>query len=218
MIHHLTEVRWGLDSFGLRLVCPSCDQLANFESLPNCKDIGFGSSDLRLSFRVCPDPRCRAFVMVLVNGRDGTIEDQYPRSLFQLDTTNIPESLTSCLLEAKTCYENNCNRAAAAMLRRAVELICHAKRVPGDNLYERVAHLSDYVVLPPQLLDAMQELRILGNEAAHVEAKVYDDIGVEEVRVGFKLIMEIVKAMYQLDLLVEELRELKGAISDRETD
>ena len=49
----------------------------------------------------------------------------------------------------------------------------------------------------------------MGNDAAHLEAKTYDEIGQEEIEVALELTKEILKAVYQLDSLVKKLRALK---------
>ncbi len=65
------------------------------------------------------------------------------------------------------------------------------------------------MVLPNDLLDATDELRILGNDAAHVEAKVYDSVGKGEADVAIDLAKELLKGAYQYSSLVDRLRALK---------
>ena len=57
----------------------------------------------------------------------------------------------------------------------------------------------------------MDELRLLGNDAAHIEAKVYEQIGHDEVEAAIDLTKEILKAVYQLDGLVKRLTGLRSA-------
>ena len=52
-------------------------------------------------------------------------------------------------------------------------------------------------------------LRLLGNDAAHVESKTYNDIGKNEVEVGIALAKEVLKAVYQYDSLLGQLNALK---------
>jgi hypothetical protein len=66
------------------------------------------------------------------------------------------------------------------------------------------------VVLPNVLFQAMDELRLLGNDAAHIEAKVFDQIGKAEIEAAIELTKEILKGVYQLDSLVKKLQALKG--------
>ena len=65
------------------------------------------------------------------------------------------------------------------------------------------------IIVPKELTDAADELRIPGNDAAHLEAKVYDDVGKEKVEAAIDLCKEILKAVYELSTLVDKLRRLK---------
>jgi len=95
------------------------------------------------------------------------------------------------------------------MIRRCLEEICEDRSAAGKDLKERITALRTKAILPSELFEAMDELRILGNDAAHVEAKVYDDIGEQQVAVGIELTKEILKAIYQLDSLVKKIQALK---------
>jgi hypothetical protein len=55
----------------------------------------------------------------------------------------------------------------------------------------------------------MDELRLLGNDAAHIEARVYDHIGPAEIGAAIELTKEILKAVYQLETLVTKLKGLR---------
>src|SRR5690606_30975361 len=99
--------------------------------------------------------------------------------------------------------------ASAIMVRRTLEELCEDKGCTGKNLSERLKSLKGSVVLPSELLDAFDELRLLGNDAAHIESKNYDQIGREEVGVAIELAKEILKGVYQMSSLVEKLRKLK---------
>lgn len=77
------------------------------------------------------------------------------------------------------------------MVRRALELLCEAKGAKGGNLKERIGNLTNFVTLPPALLEAADELRILGNDAAHVNAHEYDNISKEHSDVAIELAKKI---------------------------
>ena len=55
----------------------------------------------------------------------------------------------------------------------------------------------------------MGELKALGNDAAHIQAKTYDNIGKDEADDSIELAKEILKARYQLKGLVERLQARK---------
>jgi len=111
--------------------------------------------------------------------------------------------------EAITNHANQCFRSAAIMVRRTLEEICADRNAPGANLKARLASLGSAIVVPKELLEAADELRLLGNDAAHLEAQIYDDVGKEEVDVAIDLCKELLKAVYQLSSLVQRLRQLK---------
>jgi len=56
----------------------------------------------------------------------------------------------------------------------------------------------------------LDDLRLLGNDAAHIESKVYDNVGREEVEVGIELAKEVLKGVYQMSDLLARLRGLKA--------
>ncbi|NMC21818.1 MAG: DUF4145 domain-containing protein, partial [Thermogutta sp.] len=73
----------------------------------------------------------------------------------------------------------------------------------------RISDLRSKIVIPNELLDGMDELRILGNDAAHIEAKDYGEISDVEVTVAIAFTKEILKALYQYSSLLDKLRSLK---------
>jgi hypothetical protein len=55
----------------------------------------------------------------------------------------------------------------------------------------------------------MNELRLLGNDAAHIEAQTFSEIGKEEIEVSLEFAKEILKAVYQYENLLQKLKKLK---------
>jgi hypothetical protein len=94
-------------------------------------------------------------------------------------------------------------------VRRLLEELCEDKNASGNDLKARIASLKTSVLIPQELLDAADELRILGNDAAHVEAKAYDAIGPKEASLAIELAKELLKAVYQYSALVSRLKALK---------
>jgi uncharacterized protein DUF4145 len=114
------------------------------------------------------------------------------------------------LKEAVACHAAGAYRAAAMMVRRLLEEICADNNAKGGDLHKRLEALKTLVVLPHALFDAMGELKALGNDAAHVEARAYDNIGREEAEDSIELAKEILKALYQLKALVGRLQARRG--------
>lgn len=95
------------------------------------------------------------------------------------------------------------------MIRRTLEEICDDKAVKAENLKKRLEALAAQIILPRELLEGMDELRLLGNDAAHIESHVFENIGKEEVEVSIEFAKEILKAVYQYEQLLGKLRSLK---------
>lgn len=123
--------------------------------------------------------------------------------------SNVPGPVIKALEEAVTCHANGCFVASALMVRKTLEELCRDRQAQGPNLKERIKALGTKVVLPTELLDGIDDLRLLGNDAAHIEAQVYDQIGQEEVEVAIEFAKEVLKAVYQYSALLSRLRALK---------
>jgi hypothetical protein len=189
------------------LRCPHCGQNGTFDAVPKILDLKVPQHWLGL--RKCPNPKCDGQLFIIANDRFD-IEKSYPALRIDFDAAGIPERIKETLIEAITCHAEACYAASAIMVRRCLEEICEDRKAAGGDLNARIAALRANVVLPNELFDAMDELRILGNDAAHVEAKVYDDIGEPQVSIALELTKEILKAIYQLDTLVKKMQALKG--------
>jgi hypothetical protein len=133
----------------------------------------------------------------------------YPPERIDFDSSDIPESLVRSLEEAITCHANGAFVAAAIMIRRTLEDLCADKKALGANLKARISALGASVILPPALLERLDNLRLLGNDAAHVEAQVYAEVGTDEVELAIDVTKEVLKSVYQLTSLVKRLEKLK---------
>lgn len=81
----------------------------------------------------------------------------------------------------------------------------HSKPTTGDSSRNYTLELTRAT----GLFDGLDELRLLGNDAAHVESKDYDDIGQEEVELAIEFTKEVLKALYQYAALKSRLVALK---------
>ena len=59
------------------------------------------------------------------------------------------------------------------------------------------------------MFEGLHELRLLGNDAAHIEAKSYNEIGKDEVEISIEFAKEILKAIYQYEHLLAKIKGLK---------
>jgi len=202
----------------INLRCPLCRRNGAFAGVLNIPDalIGIhmkgppGQSMMvrhaNMGLRLCPNTECRGLIFVVVDQGKVT---SFPAERLDFEPTGIPQKIIESFEEAITNHANRCFKSAAIMVRRTLEEICADKGASGKDLKDRLKALQSVIIVPKELLDAADELRILGNDAAHLEAKVYDDVGQPEVEAAIDLCKELLKAVYQLDSLVQRLRNLK---------
>jgi len=81
-------------------------------------------------------------------------------------------------------------------------------------LKKRIESLASQVVLPKPLLDGLDSLRLLGNDAAHVESRDFDRVDRTEVEVAIDVAKEILKATYQYESLISKLDALKRSTDE----
>ena len=139
----------------------------------------------------------------------GNIIRVYPAQTIPIDKSNIPEKVLNTFEESIICHSNNCFVASAIMIRKTLEEICEDKSAKGKNLKDRLTDLGGKILIPKELIEGMDELRLLGNDAAHIEAKAFSQIGKEEIEISIEFTKEILKAVYQYDDLLSKLRSLK---------
>ncbi|WP_246707077.1 DUF4145 domain-containing protein [Mesorhizobium sp. NZP2077] len=158
--------------------------------------------------RVCPNTECNS-VLFFARQRPGGDSVTFPPEVIDFDASNLPQRILESIEEAVKCHASGCYRASALMVRRTLEELCEGRKAFGSNLKVRIAALSAVAIIPTELLNAADELRILGNDAAHIEAKDYDKIGEEEAELAIELAKELLKAVYQYNSLLTRLTALK---------
>jgi hypothetical protein len=137
------------------------------------------------------------------------VVESYPPSRIDFNAEGIPPNVVRSFEEAITAHAAGCQMASALMVRRTLEEVCLDKGATGNDLKARISDLKGKIVIPDELFAAMDELRLLGNDAAHIEAKSYAKISEEELAVAIEFTKELLKALYQYSGLLSKLRALK---------
>lgn len=195
--------------------CPHCRELGSFNLVGTAKSFHKHGKTMQIiaqgtyyaGIRICPNVKCQGLVFV-VESKSAVLEIEPPQ-LLDFNPEGLPVRLQQTFKEAVACHGAGAYRAAAMMVRRLLEEICDENNAAGANLHQRLAALKNAIVLPEPLFEAMNELKALGNDAAHVEAKIYDNIGADEAQDSIELAKEIVKSLYQLKGLIARLQARK---------
>ncbi len=197
----------------VNLRCPACNHAGAFGGLKSCNDVSWttktqdGNEHFYAGMRQCPNLECRALIFIIL--RQGQLDRSFPPEVIDFDSSNLPQPILATLEEAISCHSADCFKATALMVRRLLEELCEDKGAVGASLKDRLQSLGSNIIVPKELLDAADELRLLGNDAAHIEAKSYNSIGKEEAALAIELAKELLKAVYQYSSLVGRLKALK---------
>ena len=162
-----------------------------------------------LGLRQCPNPSCKAVLYFIWDEPLSKPAAKYPPERLDFLSTHIPACIARDLEEAITCNSNECFTAAAIMVRKTLEELCNERSIAGDTLKERLRNLGATVILPHELLDGLDDLRLLGDDAADIESEEYNSVRPDEAEVGIEFTKEVLKAVFQYSTLLGRLRSLK---------
>ncbi len=188
--------------------CPHCGHHGTFERLSTISDVNRTENGVLthlLGIRRYPNTRCQGHLF-FISGYESNINTIFLNATIPFDKDNIPDKILDAFSEAVTCHSNNCFIASAIMIRKTLEEICKDRGASGTNLYKRLQDLGTKIVVPKELIEGMQELRLLGNDAAHIESETFGEIGKEEIEISIEFTKEILKAVYQYESLLGKLR------------
>lgn len=186
--------------------CPRCNHIAVFESLYNEDVLSDGYYYI---VRKCPNENCHGPLFVIYSSAEDKIVQKYPLDNVTFNEENLPTKVRNALQEVLVCHSIGCYMAAAIMIRKTIEEMCVERGAVGSNLLNKLNDISNKIMIPKELIEGMNELRLLGNDAAHVKSSSFEDIGSTEIEVSIKFTKEILKAVYQYESLLEQIRSLK---------
>ncbi len=185
--------------------CPHCGHNGTFESIGH----DTLNSNRIFGLRKCPNQKCFGHLFFVCNTLNKEVLITHPSDTIPFEKENIPEKVLNAFQEAVISHSNNCFVASAIMIRKTLEEICSDRGATGKNLYTRLEDLGTKIVIPKELIEGMNELRLLGNDAAHIESNAFNEIGKNEVEISIEFTKEILKAVYQYESLLKKLRSLK---------
>ena len=164
---HIPQQHMSQSGTGTTLVlrCPSCRHRGTLVGTP-INDLSAGGMNRLLGLRRCPNDACNAVIFFVYDTQARSLVDSYPPKRVDFDTTSVPQPVVAALEEAITCHATGCFTAGAIMVRKTLEVLCDDRKATGPNLKERIKALGSAVVLPTELLDGLDDLRLLGNDAA----------------------------------------------------
>lgn len=173
MLRTLLPVNWGVRPLKVNLMlieCKACSALVEAKEIAT-HFVPRGSDELPelWTFSCCPS--CKgallAFQYDYGNGFDeDTPTRMYPPMDRRLGWT-VPQAIRSAFSEAIACFKVKAYTASAIMCRKAVEALCSEHGATERNLAQSLRKLKEDGVIEARLYEWAEELRQLGNAAAH---------------------------------------------------
>lgn len=194
--------------------CPHCGHIGTFLKVGTndiytySKSYGVATIYNFLGIRKCPNEKCNGHLFFISDDNKNILLTS-PSETIPFDKKNIPNKVQVAFEEAIKCHSNSCYIASAIMIRKTLEEICIERGTTAKNLKGKLQELGGKILIPQELLAGMTELRLLGNDAAHIEAQTFSEIGKEEIEISLDFAKEILKAVYQYEDLLQKLRKLK---------
>jgi len=207
MIYKLDGDNVNSSAIRISIRCPHCGHNGTFETIGT--DIRNNKYSKTFGLRRCPNEKCFGHLFFVYSNSTAKLEISFPSETITFDKENIPKNVLNAFEEAIISHSNNCFVASAIMIRKTLEEICKDRDASGKDLYKRLEDLGSKIVIPKELIEGMQELRLLGNDAVHIESNTFSEIGKTEVEISIEFTKEILKGVYQYESLLGKLRGLK---------
>ena len=174
--------------------------------------IGNGEPHGRLYFAYVCCPGCTQGHVIWYDVGMSQIVDFYPRMKSFFEFPSAPAPLRENFLEAAKCYNYECYRAAAILLRRGCELLCEHIGAQGASLHQRLEWVRVNNRLPDELFGLLGDLKLMGNDAAHWSERNFH-VGREEVEVGFEVLGLVLSVFFGPQSLQTKMLDLKRKLN-----
>jgi hypothetical protein len=151
---------------------------------------------------------------------NGITYSYYPsfKKKVALENDDIPEKIAMIYKESIDAYNSGAYILVAAGLRAVIEAICSSKKIDrgtvpyknggkntSKNLEGKIHGLMDEGYVSPRQLEALHELRFLGNTALHEIDKPTE----LQINIAFSIIESIIEVIYGFEDKSKKLRDFR---------
>jgi Domain of unknown function (DUF4145) len=198
----------GNDLQNQSLECPVCSHKGSFATIKFLSD-GVRDGQFREGIAIlqCPNINCRSLILAEIENK--ITKSTFPYKMVDFNSVDIPEKIVLTFNEALVCFSNQCYFAAGVMIRKTLEELCEIEGALGSSLHQRIEDLKTKITISNDLKESISELKLLGNDSAHLELKHFENIGEEELDIAIEIVKELLKSLYQQKALVERIRSFK---------
>lgn len=164
----------------------------------------------RAALRHCSN--CDQIVLVvfdLIGDNKPRILQVFPPISEKMHTEGVSEMVIKLLNETLACYAAGCYRATCIMARRVIEEMCGEMGYTTGTLHQKLKQMADKGEIPQNIHAILNEVKLLGNDAAHVELRNFDDIQEEHAKSAVGIIKWILDHWFNESQTLSSLNALK---------
>jgi hypothetical protein len=148
------------------LECHHCEAIVDAKEIANFVDVD-EAWNTKYTFGNCP--ACNSALLARQfdtgDGWDRPVRVFPPRD--RNLHSSVPKPIRAAFTEGRACFRSKLFTAAAIMCRKTLEGICSAHGVKSGTLAAELKKLKESEVIDSRLFEWAEELRTIGNEAAH---------------------------------------------------
>lgn len=194
-----------------QIVCPFCDETGNFALVHHAKKRQ-PNREKYLNYDTYRCGNCANLIMVFWSAGDN-LHDYHMvpwRRGYHRAPDAWPEEVGRFWLQAKRNLADQNLDAAAVMARSSMQVALRDNAAVGNNLKQEIESLAKQGLLPPVMKDWSDELRFLGNDAAHPNpgGGVLDP---RDVADAVEFLDYLLQYLYTLPERITRYRERDGA-------
>lgn len=154
----------------------------------------------RILYTLASCPQCLSPFLLAQDDWEGKGTWDTPRRLFPKRddfVMGVPKAIKNAFAEASNCHSSGSHTACAIMCRKTLEGVCENYAVEGRSLMDRLKGLKDKGVIDGKLYEWSDELRIVGNEAAHDVNVEVSEADANDMLVFTKALLEYVYTFHK---------------------
>jgi hypothetical protein len=196
--------------------CPFCFEKGNFELAFHAEKKKPNSNKV-LNFDTYKCGNCAGYVMVFWSSNEHSFGPRNSLHSFKvlpwplkIDTapSHWPKDIQRYWIQAKKNILDNNWDAAAMMARAALQIILRENNAQGKTLKNEIDNLADKGLLPPIMKEWSENIRELGNDAAH-PCIGQKPTSAQDARDVMQFLDFLIEYLYDLPFRIAKYRERK---------
>jgi len=188
--------------------CPHCET-SHVQTQPRFEE-AFDSQSNEIIWRFvrCQNPECRRLILVVI--KNGVVENIYPTSSFELDSTvQISQEIRDDFREAGLCLSAGCYKASMVMSRRVLQRCLKEQGCTQHKLVDAIDYALKQGILRKPFQRIATEIREYGNLGAHPDDEQLTNVDAIKAKQVLDFARLLIHDFYEVPAAAENLRQAR---------